>query len=272
MAMESHPPVRFRHLTNRALRMVAPVAFAALLAACTRGNAAREHAGLPSLGAHTLLGQEDHSGVSPAITAPVDTQPRGSSFITFDAGFASNDGTPSDNQGNTWRRIGDPIVYRGYGGRYSVSAYVAVDGRGGNGHEVRLDKRAEPAGEITVPFVEVRNAAKLVDVAVAYPGAGTTVTSGEVTTDGPATLVAFWWGDGPQLRHAVSVGDRFTLLDKLLDLPPGSAVQCAVAYRNTGSAGTYRVTWTNAPVQGAVLWLFAFEGAPPPAGGTGISR
>ena len=51
-----------------------------------------------------------------------------------------------------------------------------------------------------------------------------------------------------------------------MNLPPNSAVQCVVAVREVMTAGTYNVTWTETPDQGAPLWLFAFQQA---AGGGG---
>jgi hypothetical protein len=39
----------------------------------------------------------------------------------------------------------------------------------------------------------------------------------------------------------------------------GSFVQCAVAVKNVITPGTYNVTWTSTPVQGAQLWLIAVQ-------------
>jgi hypothetical protein len=79
-----------------------------------------------------------------------------------------------------------------------------------------------------------------------------------VTTTGPATLVAFWWGDaGAEGQKNATPGDGFTRVDAILD--EGSLVQCAVAVRDVDAAGTYSVTWTATPLQGAQLWLVAVE-------------
>jgi hypothetical protein len=79
-----------------------------------------------------------------------------------------------------------------------------------------------------------------------------------VTTSGPATLVAFWWGDaGTQGQKNAVPGDGFVRVDAILD--EGSLVQCAVAVRDVDAAGTYSVTWTATPMQGAQLWLVAVE-------------
>ncbi len=51
------------------------------------------------------------------------------------------------------------------------------------------------------------------------------------------------------------------MIASFLDLPPLSAVQCAVAYKQVTGAGTYSVTWTQSPNYdiGAPLWLLAFQ-------------
>ncbi|MGA9421300.1 MAG: hypothetical protein WBW61_02995 [Rhodanobacteraceae bacterium] len=212
-----------------------------------------------SLGAHTLLWQGYDAGTSPAITDPVDTQPSGSSLIVFNAGFTSNTDAPTDNYSNTWMQLGDPVFYRGYDDRFDVKAYVSLVASGGNGHTVSIVKNGQADGEITVPFIEIRNAGVLEDVAQNYPESAPAITSGSVTTTGPATLIAVWWGDA-YIYDMTAVPDHgFTVIESLLHLPPNSAVQCAVAYKQVAEAGTYDVTWTQSPEQGAPLWLFAFQ-------------
>ncbi|MEP6882470.1 MAG: hypothetical protein ABI866_10785 [Dokdonella sp.] len=212
-----------------------------------------------ALGSHTLLGQEEGSGVSPAVTSPINTQANGSSFIAFNAGYASNNAIPTDNKGNVWSAFGAPAIYRGYGGVFDVKAYVVLAGHGGASHSVSIIKNGNASGELTLPFIEIANAAELIDVASNYPPAGTTATSASVTTTGPATLIAFWWGDGGGLVHSAIPDSGFTIIENFVLLPPNSAVQGVVAYREVAAAGTYHVTWTQSPEEGAPLWLFAFQ-------------
>ena len=212
-----------------------------------------------ALGSHTLLGQEEGSAVSPAVTSPINTQANGSSFIAFNAGYASNNAMPTDNKGNVWSAFGAPAIYRGYGGVFDVKAYLVLAGHGGASHSVSIVKNGNASGELTLPFVEIANAAELVDVASNYPPAGATATSGSITTTGPATLVAFWWGDGGGLVHSAIPDNGFTIIENFVLLPPNSAVQGVVAYREVSAAGTYHVTWTQSPEEGAPLWLFAFQ-------------
>jgi hypothetical protein len=91
------------------------------------------------------------------------------------------------------------------------------------------------------------------------PATPVLVTSASVTTTGPATLVAFWWGDAPaQDDPQTAVPDNgFTPVDAVLE--PHNLVQCVVAVKNVTAAGTYNVTWTSTPVQGAQLWLIAVQ-------------
>jgi len=211
------------------------------------------------LGAHTLYWQGEGAGSSPAVTAPIETQATGSSLIVFNAGYASNSLAPTDTYENAWSALGSAVVYEGYDGAFDVKAYVALAGRGGSGHSVSIVKNGQASGEITMPFIEVRNAGVLQAVAQNYPSANATITSGNVTTTGPATLIAVWWGDAFVLDMTAVPDQGFVRIDCLLHLPPNSAVQSAVAYRQVSVAGTYNVTWSQSPAQGAPLWLFAFQ-------------
>jgi hypothetical protein len=85
-------------------------------------------------------------------------------------------------------------------------------------------------------------------------------TSASVTTTGPALLVAWWWGDaGVDLDKTAVPDNGFTVIDAVL--ASGALVQCAVAVRQVGVAGTYNLTWTSTPQQGAQLWLAAVQAA-----------
>ncbi|WP_146652475.1 hypothetical protein [Labilithrix luteola] len=218
--------------------------------------------GAPALGAHTLLWQGEGTGFSPAVSTPLTTQATGSSFLVLKAGYASNSNAPTDNKSNTWVQRGNAVYYNGYGDAFNALAYVSLVGNGGSNHTVSVVKNGSAKGEITVPFIEIKNAGILKDVAQNYPANGPVITSGNVTTTGPATLIAVWFGDGG-VKHMTAVPNNgFTVIDSLLDLPDSSAVQAAVASKNVTAAGTYNVSWTESPNQGAILWLFAFQSQP----------
>lgn len=237
----------------------------------------------PTLGAHTMLTQSEGDGSSPAATAAIRTQDDGSSLLVLVAGHADNDADPTDSYANTWKRIGDPVTYDGYDGRFNARAYLAIGAHGGKRHTVQVVKAGSPNGEITIPFIEILHAGKLQDVAQNYPTPSMTaraanklarawqgvvgspdttrtlLTSGKVTTTGPATLVAVWLGDAYIYSMTAVPDDGFKVIDSYLHLPPNSGVQCAVAVRQVDAAGTYSVTWSGSPAQGAILWLFAFQ-------------
>lgn len=211
------------------------------------------------LGSHTLLAHEDGNGPSTATTAQLTTSVSGSTLLIFNAGYTSNNSAPSDTKGNSWTALGAPVVYRGYDGAFDVKAYLVLNAIGGAGHSVSIVKNGQPSGEITVPFVEIRQAGRLQSVAQNYPEAASVLQSGTVTTTGPATLIAVWWGEASGLQHSAIPDNGFSIIENFVILPPNSAVQCVVAYKQVPRAGTYLVNWTNTPIQGAPLWLLAFQ-------------
>ena len=213
-----------------------------------------------SLGAHTLQTQSEGLGVNPVMTDPITTQRGDSSLIVFNGGYLSNASAPTDSYANHWKQLGNDVPFgNGYGDRFNVKAYVVLDAKGGPGHTVSFAKHGNPIGEISVPFIEIRHAGVLQDVSQNYAPTGLQLTSGNVTTTGPATLIAVWWGDGGVKRMTAVPNNGFAVIDSYLMLPDNSGVQCAVAYKQVAAAGTYNVSWAGAPVQGAILWLFAFQ-------------
>lgn len=215
---------------------------------------------VPALGGHTLLAQSEGLGVNPAITEPVDTQHSGSTLIVFNGGYSSNDAYPVDSYANHWKQLGSTVPYgNGYGDRFDVKAYIVLAAKGGTHHTVRFAKPGNAVGEMSVPFIEIKQAGVLKDVAQNYAPAALTLRSGTVKTTGPATLVAVWWGDGGVKRMTAVPNNGFTVIDSFLKLPDNSGVQCAVAFKQVDAAGTYDVSWIGAPIQGAILWLFAFQ-------------
>lgn len=263
------------------LRRLLPLAALGLAASVHADAATPPPAPAPTLGAHTLLVQSEGKGSAPAVSAPIDIQPSGSSLLTLVASYTGNVAAPSDNYGNRWQAVGDSVYYRGYDERFAARAYVATRARGGQGLRVSFAKTSYAEGEITAPVVEIEHAGTLQDVAQNYPAPGlvdkldrrwhlltgggdsrATLTSGQVVTTGPATLVAVWWGDSRALSMSAAPGDGFKVIDQLLQLPPNSAVQCVVAVKQVDRAGRWDVSWSGSPAQGAILWLFAFQATP----------
>jgi hypothetical protein len=212
---------------------------------------------LPALGAHTLLGQPDSSGANPGVTPAINTE-SGSALIVFLSGYTSNSGPPTDTYANTWP-LDSSQFYLPYGTAFQVRAYAKINAAGGNGHQITFNKIDVPAGELTIPFIEVRNVSSIAQRTLNYVNQGSPLTSNAVTTTGPAVLVAAWWGDAGSQNHTAVPNNGFTVIDSYLALPASLGVQCAIAYREVSSAGTYDVTWTETPDQGAALWLFALQ-------------
>jgi len=240
--------------------VVAGPARAYLRADATIGNLAGQ--ATPSLGAHTLLAQSEGLGATPAVTSPIDTQASGSSLIVLNGGYAGNATTPIDNYANHWKQLGSSVPYQNGYEAFDVTAYIALSAEGGTRHTVSIAKSANASGEISLPFIEVRQAGLLQDFAQNYAAPGLVLKSGEVTTTGPATLIAVWWGDGGVKRMTARPNNEFSVIDSYLMLPDNSGVQCAVASRQVTKAGTYDVSWIGSPIQGAILWLFAFQSRP----------
>jgi hypothetical protein len=115
--------------------------------------------------------------------------------------------------------------------------------------------------EVTLAAVEVVEGTRIQAVAWNELSAAP-LTSKTVTTTGPATLIAFWWGDGyfynPPLSQTATPDNGFVVVDADTQ-ETSSFVQCAVAVKNVTAAGTYHVTWKATPAQGAQLWLIAVQ-------------
>jgi hypothetical protein len=211
----------------------------------------------PVVGAHALsyyrVGNNPSSISTPAIT----TRPSGSALIVgVGRGELSAHQLPVDNKGN------EPFVQLGAAHSYTqwqgsgTALYAFVSAKGGANHIVSVS--TPPQDEVTLAVVEVSNGREVTDYKWNEVLAGSPVTSRAVTTSGPATLVAFWWGDaGSDGQKTAKPNNGFAVVESILQ--SGALVQCAVATREVAAAGTYDVTWTATPTQGAQLWIVAVE-------------
>ncbi len=214
---------------------------------------------LPQIGAHGLSYYRSRESSNPTIDSPpLTTQPTGSTLIVsvgrghFDA-FAP----PTDNKGNSpYEQLGEAHTYTKWS-TSGTAVYAFKNASGGPNHI--LTNTTPPADEITFAVVEVKGATHIQDFQwVEKLESVGPITSAPVTTTGPATLVAFWWGDGGANDDKVAVPNNgFVVLDSIG--LSGSLVQCYVAAKEVDSAGTYDVTWDATPPQGAQLWLVAVQ-------------
>jgi hypothetical protein len=213
--------------------------------------------GKSELGAHTLLTHDQGKGTAPATTAPVDTQASGSTLLAVSMGRNANFVTPTDNYHNAWTMLGHRNSYAG--GPFYTAVWTAVAAKGGAGHTLSAAKPSDPVDEISLALIEIRNGSVIRDARYAYPQSGSRMSAGTVRTDGAATLVAIWSGDGSQLQHSAVPSDGFQVIESYLMLGPSSGVQIAVGVKQVAAAGQYTMSWNAAPEQGAACYLIAVQ-------------
>ena len=121
---------------------------------------------------------------------------------------------PTDNKGNApFMTLDAPHPYSKW--PTSGTAVYAFEGAVGGPNHV-VTNTNEPGDEITLAVVEVENGAHVVDAKWVEKLEGAPITSAQVTTTGPATLVAFWWGDAGVDGDKVATPDGgFTVIDSL---------------------------------------------------------
>jgi hypothetical protein len=224
--------------------------------------------GMPGLGAHGLSYYKlDHAPVAATLSTPAMTTQRSGSTIIVSIGRGDKTllSLPTDSQGNKpYRQIDTAHEYHLYQDS-GTALYAISSATGGAGFQVTTNAGLAVAGsnagradEITIAAVEVIEGSHIQDSSW-YEDLDPPNTSGSVTTTGPATLIAFWWGDGfPHTPQSATPGDGFDKIDTNA-FETDSFVQCAVAAKNVTAAGTYSVTWTSDPDQGAQLWLVAVQ-------------
>lgn len=215
--------------------------------------------GSPGLGAHSLTFHRYYAPANPSTirTAEMATAPSGSTIVVgVGRGNLGAHRLPSDNKGNaSYQQLGEAHAYTNW--PYSGTALYAFPSMtGGEGHVVSA--ATPPEDEVTLAAVEVREGSYVAAFEWNEVLAGSPLRSRSVTTTGPATLIAFWWGDAGVAEDKTAVPNNgFVVVDSAL--ASGELVQCAVAVKNVSEAGTYDVTWTATPRQGAQLYLVAVQ-------------
>jgi hypothetical protein len=212
--------------------------------------------GNPGPGAHGLayFRLESHG---PTLSAPaMDTHASGGTIlVSVGRGDANAFVAPTDNHDNVYALQGSAHAYTNWP-TSGTALYIAAGASGGVGHVV--SNEVPETDEVTLAAVEVFDGATIADVTWHEVLAPNALTAEAVTTTGPATLVAFWWGDaGVDGDKTATPDNGFTVVEAILQ--EGALVQCAVAVREVAEAGTYDVTWTATPQQGAQLYLVAIQ-------------
>lgn len=223
------------------------------------GSAPPPSAGGPTLGAHALVFDRLGEAASSLPTPSVSVRANASTLLAcVGRGRLADDAPPTDSAGNVYDRLGAAHTYTLWPDS-GTALYACMQARGVNGQVIAVPK---PSGddEVTLSVVEVANAGVVRDVQWREVLSGQPLASASVTTTGPALLVAWWWGDAGVDQDKTAVPDSgFTVIDSVL--ASGALVQCAAAVRQVETAGSYNVTWTSTPLQGAQLWLAAVQQA-----------
>jgi len=225
---------------------------------------------MPSVGAHAINFYHQNDSTAASISTPVMATHAGSTIVVsvgrgvYDT-FLLPDALPTDTKGNApYRELGDANKYTRWTSS-GTALYASESARGGANQVITTKTTA--GDEVTLAAVEVVDGTHVEDFTWnevvqpdPIPTPPVTLTSGSVKTTGPATLIAFWWGDGypdttPQT--ATPNNDFIPIEANVQELH--AFVQCAVAVRSVTKAGTYDVTWTATPAQGAQMWLIAVQ-------------
>lgn len=225
--------------------------------AAPTGGAGGVPASAPGVGAHALAYYRMTSHIATLATPPLTTRSSGSVLIaSVGRGQIGAHAQPSDNLGNPpFTQLGTSHTYAQWPSS-GTAAYALTSAVGGPNHVLSVSTPADD--EITFAVVEVTNGTTVSDYQWNEVPAGAPLTSRAVTTTGPATLVAFWWGDaGVESEKTATPNNGFMVVDAILEA--GALVQCAVATRAVAEAGSYDVTWAATPTQGAQLWLIAVQ-------------
>lgn len=213
--------------------------------------------GNPGTGAHALAFYRIGNHASTLSTPGMIAQARGSTMIVgVGRGDIGAHALPGDNKGNgPYTQLGGPHPYTMWASS-GTALYAFPSLLGGPGHVITVSTPTRD--EVTLAAVEVVDGMVVQDVKWNEVLAGSPLTSLSVTTTGPATLVAFWWGDAGVRDDKTAVPNNgFTVVDSIL--LSGELVQGAVATREVAAAGRYDVTWTASPLQGAQLWMVAVQ-------------
>jgi hypothetical protein len=232
---------------RRILLIVLPV----LLLLSSNGTAS------PTLGAHVLAFYTCSDTKGNLVAPAIATQSSGSTILVW-AGVGHTNtfsgANPLDSYGNSYGMVG---TINSYAPDYpsSGAALFAVPLAAGGSGEV-VTKPMPFNDEVTLAVVEVRNGGVIQD-AEFNRVPGPPQTSLNVTTTGPATLVAIWAGYSGGASVTAVPDNSFTTIDS--QLLSYCEVEAVVATKDVASAGTYNVTWTATPTQEALLWLIAVQ-------------
>jgi len=215
--------------------------------------------GNPGIGGHGLSFDRFASTHAATIDTPAFTTAATGSTMIVSIGrgkakvLTAGERAPFDNKGNSpYQLLGSEEPYTLYPDS-GTGAYAFPNYAGGDNTIVSTNCPTDD--EITISAVEITGATHVSQVwneQLQPP-----LTSLDITTTGPAALVAYWWGDNDADQRTAVPNNGFTVIDSALSA--GEFVEEAVAVKLVDKAGTYNVTWDATPTEGAQLWLIAVE-------------
>ena len=227
------------------------------------GSAAAAGGGSPTtgrlgLGSNSLTFTFTYSNVQKLDSKSIETAPGSTLLAVVGMGALANVHAPGDNYGNTFRELLPKHAYVNWWGS-GQQIFAATNIAGGKNH-VLTETMPDANDEVTLSVVEIRGAHSISAITVAETASKGPVTSANVTTKGPAMLVAWWWGDGAVVQTSATTSQGWTRLHSLSHAQAETGViQTELAARAVDAAGTYSITWTSNPDQGAVVYLAAIE-------------
>jgi hypothetical protein len=184
-------------------------------------------------------------------------------LVSIGKGRISEITAPSDNKGNSSGQLGALQSYYPQSPASGSGIFAFSQPTGGIGHIITTTNETA-RDEVTMSVVEIINGGKVQDFQWNKVEKEDPLTSRNVTTTGPATPIAIWWGDGNEsVAHKAVPSNGFQLIDSVLSM--GALVQAAVATKDVATAGTYNATWDSADQEGAQLWLVAVQSSVPQA-------
>lgn len=223
-----------------------------------------------SLGAHTVDFQR-FGFANRNASLVLNTQSSGSIVILSAGGRSSDIGQTWTNTLGSVTKVSSVVDYPDFAG-YGTQIGKAAGGGTGQTFAIPVSTDDENTSFATEVIVAGAPRVKAVNANVPNSSGGPTVTSASITVDGPAFLIADWWGSSPVVPpfsspspgigtpYTAVPDNGFTVIDSYLINNEFGEVQSARAVKMVSAAGTYNVTWTHSPNQGAQTWIIAVQG------------
>lgn len=222
------------------------------------GAAGSPQTGALSIGSNSVTNLGEYTNSQKLDSKPIDTNAGSTLLVVAAMGKLANLHPPTDNNGDTFTQLLPAHNYAAFWGS-GQQLFAATNIKGGKGTIV-TESMPNTNDEVSLSVVEIRGAHSISAATVSEtPGKGP-VTSASVTTKGPAMLVSWWWGDGVLTQISATTSDGWTRIHSLGRAQGDSGmIQTELAAKAVNAAGTYSITWTSNPDQGAVVYLVALE-------------